>query len=265
MRIHGCREVLAVAFAVAFGAGCSSAGPTEQALTGSAAVDAVREASSDLGSPVATIPASAAGVSQWEIYAKVADDGTSSLTVLGVDATGTVVAESLFLPDQGVAGVGTSNPATESDAQALAASVATDVQAYVGSGPPDGTGTSSIHTLGNPFGLSNCTYDVLSVIGSIAGTVSGTLGAFATCPVTVGVGCVAGVVMTLSGAIGVQAPSCMEQSPFNDCYEDCAGGSDDARTAFASCATSGLATTADAGSDAGSDVCQPLVGCFDVF
>ena len=170
MRIHGCREVLAVAFAVAFGAGCSSAGPTEQALTGSAAVDAVREASSDLGSPVATIPASAAGVSQWEIYAKVADDGTSSLTVLGVDATGTVVAESLFLPDQGVAGVGTSNPATESDAQALAASVATDVQAYVGSGPPDGTGTSSIHTLGNPFGLSNCTYDVLSVIGSIAGT-----------------------------------------------------------------------------------------------
>jgi len=281
--------------------GCAGAAPGNAAST-RAAVEAVN-AASDPGTQIATVPASAPGVSTWNVYAGAQADGKPTLTVLGLDDTGQLVAGAVLLPDESVAGVGSSSNASESDAQAIGAAIAADVNGYIGA-PGSTTSTSSVHVLGNPFGLSNCTYDVLSALGSIAGTVSGTVGAFATCPVSVGVGCVAGVVMTVAGApvgvynvdnaihacsgptpvaacqaacgsIGTGLPSCMTEDPVSSCYADCVGGSDDdTLTSFASCIQAGLSAsgggggsaTDDAGAgDAGPDDCQPLVGCFSVF
>jgi hypothetical protein len=283
----------ATAFTAALTAlGCSGASAQAVGATSAEEVDAVNAASANLGDEIATVPASAPGVSAWNIYASVEDDGTSTLSVLGVDGSGQVVAEAVLLPGQGVAGIGTTDDASESQAQDLGTTIASDVGSYLGASP--GPSMNSVHVLSNPFGLSDCSYWVLNSIGSIAGTVSGTVGAFATCPVTIGVGCVAGVVMTTAGVavdaysidraissckgptplalcqtacgnIGTQLPSCMAEAPISSCYSDCSGGAANAQTSLASCIGDALAAGAPTDADAGPDVCQALVGCFDGF
>jgi hypothetical protein len=276
---------------------CSGAADRTAVGTTAGAVDAVNGASSDVGTPIATLPASAPGVSSWNVYANAAADGTATLTVLGVDGSGQLVAGAVLIPDQSVAGVGTSDDASETEAQAIGAAIASDVNGYLGGGQDAGTiGSESVHTLGNPFGLSDCTFDVLTVIGSVASTVSGTLGAFSACPVSVGVGCVAGVVMTVSGAavgvydvdkavsacrgptplatcqaacgnIGASLPSCMTEDPYSSCYADCESGDDGTLTSFASCVQTSLAGSpvGSDSADGGADPCAPLEGCFDEF
>jgi hypothetical protein len=279
-------------------AACSGAADPAAVGTTAGAVDAVNAASTDVGTPIATLPASAPGVASWNVYANTAADGTATLTVLGVDGTGELVAGAVLMPSQNVAGVGTSDDASETEAQAIGAAIASDVNGYLGGGGQDAgsVGSESVHTLGNPFGLSDCTFDILTVIGSVASTVSGTLGAFSACPVSVGVGCVAGVVMTASGAavgvydvdkavnacqgptplascqaacgnIGASLPSCMAEAPYSSCCADCASGDDDTLTSFVSCVQTSLAGSPVGPSsvDGGADPCAPLEGCFDQF
>ena len=162
-------------------AGCSGAAPEATATNAAAAIDAVSAAGADPGTLVATIPASAPGVTSWNVYTNVAADGSSTVTVLGVDDSNNLVAGAVLTPNQGVVGVGTNADASQTEAQGVLASLSNDVSVYVdpsGGDPSD----QSVHTLGNPFGLSDCTYAVLSVISSIAGTIGGTVGVFSTCP-----------------------------------------------------------------------------------
>jgi hypothetical protein len=258
-------------------------------------------AGADPGPLLATIPASPDSVATWAVYATTTSDGKSSLTIRGLDGNDNVVNETVLLPDTGVAGVGSIAGLEADAATTLGQAMASDIAAYVAQND-DGTTSNSANgvRLQNIFGFSACTFDILKTIGSAAGTVWSVVGAFSACPVTVGVGCVAGVVMTVTGVattgyevdqavsdcktqpppppislcqaacgqIGSTYPTCMSGPPFNTCYSDCSNGSDSARSGFASCVTSTLATDGGTGGDGtgddgGADGCSALTSCFD--
>jgi hypothetical protein len=266
---------------------CSAGSGERAARSTPSDAEAIDAASAAPGELVANVPASAPGVTTWNVYANLASDGTPTLTVAGVDGSGSLQAAAILLPGSQVAGIGTAAGASTQQAEDLAAAIANDFAPYASPGAGSTSGASAgVHLLDNPFGLSDCTYAILSAVGSVAGTVTGVVSAFATCPVTVGVGCVAGVVMTIAGAgvgvynvsravqtcgtvgscndacnsLGTQLPTCAATAPYSSCYATCAGGDTSATDAFGSCVAGALANTGEDTGDASA--CAVLDACF---